>query len=329
MSSMPFLQRQDDANIIEMSKFPLLGLLLWIKPRGLNQLLEMIAPKDVKMWVNFVADSVASRIELEKELQCRATDEEMRRDMFHYLFQAKDPETGDPAFSERDLIAEANLFLVAGSDSTSAALCSLFFYIIHNAAVYSKLVAEIRTTFATVEDIVSGPQLTTCQYTRACIDEALRLTPGPSELVRTVRHGGLVIDGEFVPEGIDVATSAWSSNRNDETYGDASVFRPERWIVDEKTGTTAEDVTRVRASFHPFSAGPDNCVGKNLAIMELMVTVARTLFRLDVRQMPGSTVGEGTPELGWGRDDRSQYVVGDAFIPLRSGPMVQFRRRQS
>ena len=322
------LQRQDIADNVEMSKFPWLDFLLWIKPRGLNQLLEIIAPKDVKMWVKFVAESVTSRIELEKELQSRATDEEMRRDMFHYLFQAKDPETGETAFSERDLIAEANLFLVAGSDSTSGALCSFFFYITHDATVYSKLVSEIRNTWASVDEIVHGPQLATCQYTRACIDEALRLTPGPSELVRTVQHGGLVVDGEVVPEGFDVATSMWSSNRNDATYGDASVFRPERWIVDEKTHTTAEDVTRIRAAFHPFSSGPDNCVGKNLAIMELMVMVSRTLYRLDVRLVPGSTVGEGAPELGWGRNDRSQYVVGDAFIPLRNGPMVQFRRRQ-
>ena len=326
---MSILERQEYANTIEMSKFPLSDLLLWVKPRGLDQVLEKMTPKDVKSWVNFVADSVTSRIELEKELQGRAVDEEMRRDMFHYLFQAKDPETGEPAFSEADLIAEANLFLVAGSDSTSGALGSLFFYIVRNDVAYSKLVTEIRTTFDALEDIVSGPQLAICQYTRACIDEALRLTPGPSELVRTVRHGGLVVDGDFFPEGVDVATSAWSGNRNNETYGDASVFRPERWIVDEKTGTSAEDVNRIRASFHPFSAGPDNCVGKNLAMMQLMVTVARTLFRLDVRRVPGSTAGEGAPEFGWGSDDRNQYVVKDAFIPVRNGPIVQFRRRQS
>ncbi|MCJ1386497.1 hypothetical protein MMC17_009623 [Xylographa soralifera] len=210
----------------------------------------MITPKNVRRWLDIMTESVTSRIELEKKLQGQATT---KRSAGTYFTTCSKQKTWTlENLLERDLIAEANLFLVAGSDSTSAALCSLFFYVTHNAAVYSKLVAEICTTLTTIEDIVSGPQLTSCKYIRACIDEALRITPGPSELVRTVRHGGLVIDGEFVPEGVDVTTSAWSSNRNDETYGDASAFRLERWIVDEKTGNTAEDVARIRASFEPI-----------------------------------------------------------------------------
>ncbi|MCJ1308504.1 hypothetical protein MMC25_002157 [Agyrium rufum] len=326
-----------------MSKFPSLDFLLWVKPRGLNQFLEMITPKDVRKWMTFVEESVASRIQLEKDMQSKSIEQDkngdnnhdgsIRRDMFHYLFQAKDPETDQAAFSERDLMAEANLLLVAGSDSTSMTFCSLIFYLVRDSTVYANLVAEIRSTFSTIDDIVSGPRLSGCHYMRAC---------------------GLHVDGDFLPEGVDVAISAWSSNRNEETYGgDAAVFRPERWIVDADTDadignqtgdqhasqeekekktkkkTTAEDVARIRNAFHPFSSGPDTCVGKNLAIMELMLLVARTLFRLDVRLVPGSTMGEGKPEYGWGKDDPRQYMVEDAFIPIRHGPMVQFRRARS
>ncbi|KAK6849801.1 cytochrome P450 [Apiospora arundinis] len=60
---------------------------------------------------------------------------------------------------------------------------------------------------------------------------------------------------------------------------------------------------------------------------ELMITVARTMYQLDIRQAPGSTKGGGTPELGWGARDRGQYQLVDAFVSLRHGPEVQFRSR--
>ena len=53
----------------------------------------------------------------------------MRKDMFHYLYQAKDPETGQPAYSRDELLAEASLLTIAGSDTTLTSLCGFFFYI--------------------------------------------------------------------------------------------------------------------------------------------------------------------------------------------------------
>lgn len=68
-------------------------------------------------------------------------------------------------------------------------------------------------------------------------------------------------------------------------------------------------------------------MGKNLAMTELMITVARTMYQLDIRQAPGLTKGGGTPELEWGARDRGQYQLVDAFVSLRHGPEVQFRSR--
>ncbi|KAI9788795.1 MAG: hypothetical protein M1816_006576 [Peltula sp. TS41687] len=305
-----------------MTRSPLLDLFLWLKPKGLNSLLDAITPKDVKNYYRFVEQSVLKRRQLEEE-GTKGT----RQDMFHFLFQAKNPDTGESAYSEQELFAEANLLIVAGSDTTSVSLCGFFFYVSRNKRIYDKLVKEIRTTFDSAEEIVSGSKLSSCQYLRACLDEAMRLAPaGPSELSRTVLPGGQMIDGDFYPEGIVVGRSDWSSCRSDE-FGDPYVYRPERWIVNEEAGVTAEDVARTRNSVRPFIAGPTSCIGQNLAILELLTTTARTLYRLDMRAAPGSTLGEGAPELGWGRRDRNQYQVVDAYISLRQGPMLQFKRR--
>lgn len=246
--------------------------------------------------------------------------------MFYFLCEARDPDTGLPAYDETTLRAEANLLIIAGSDATAVSLTSIFFYLTDNPYQYEKLVKEIRTTFETVDDIVYGPKLSSCTYLRACIDEGIRLSPaGPSEMSREVLPGGITINGEHFPEGTIVGTAQWVNSRSD-IYGDPNVFRPERWIPDEGS-VTQEQITRMRSMFHPFRAGPGNCVGKSLAMVEMMITVARTLHRLDVRRVPGSTMGGGAPELMWGARDKRQLQLVDVYISLRHGPEVQFRKR--
>lgn len=308
----------------------MLGTVLWLKPGGLNQVLEWLTPKEIKHYYAFLDQSVSERSQQETNREKSGQDQDMRKDMFHYLYQAKDQETGQPAYSREELVAEANLLVVAGADSTAITLCALFFYITHYPHVYAKLVKNIRSTFASVDEIVQGHKLSSCEYLRACVDEALRMSPpGPSELLRAVLPGGIEIDGDFFPEGVSVGMAGWSKGHNDEIFGDSNIYRPERWIVDEENGVTADSVAYIRSCFHPFSAGPGNCVGQNLAIMEILLVVARTLYRMDVRPAPGSTLGEGAPELGWGRRNKNIFQLDDIFVGVRYGPVVQFRKRQS
>ena len=308
---------------------PFLGLLLWLKPKGLNKLFEIITPSDTKAYFAFIEESVALRTKIEEQTsQLGEEGKQRRRDMFHFLFHAEDPDTGKQAYSQQELIAEANLLVVAGSDTTSIILSGFFFYMTRNQRIHEKLVTEIRSTFKSADEIVSGPKLSSCKYLRACVDESMRMTPAlPGELSRTILSGGQMIDGEFYPAGITVGISGWSSGYNNE-YGDPNVYRPERWIVSEDTGVTAGEVTRISNLVRPFSTGWGNCAGQGLAMLELLITIARTLYRVDLRAEPGSTLGEGNPKLGWGRRERKQFQLYDSHVGLRDGPMIQFKKRE-
>jgi cytochrome P450 len=99
-----------------------------------------------------------------------------RKDFFHYLLNAKDPETGE-GFAMPELWAESSLLIVAGSDTSSTCLAGTFFYLTHNPAVLEKLAQEVRAAFKDVEDIKSSPTLGSCAHLRACIDETLRISP--------------------------------------------------------------------------------------------------------------------------------------------------------
>ncbi|KUJ19544.1 cytochrome P450 monooxygenase-like protein [Mollisia scopiformis] len=306
---------------------PFLNVWVWLKFRGLNSILERISPPEVKQFHKFVNDTLVERTELEK-LRKQGSEENMRKDTFHYLYHAEDPDTGKPAYTMESLYAEAELLILAGADSTGLAIRSFLFYITRNPRAYTRITKEIRTTFGLVDEIKSGQNLSSCYYMRACIDEAMRLTPpGPSESPREVLEGGMEIDGQFFPAGTILGSGEWALFRNEECFGDPGTFRPERWIVDEAGGVSAESVALAQSAFVPFSIGTGSCAGQKLAILELQLTIARLLFLVDLKTPKGNSLGGGAPELGWGRRDRNQYQVADTYMSQTNGPLVQFSKR--
>lgn len=88
-------------------------------------------PYEIRQYYDFLDGSVKERIRLGREVGSSDQEVEGRKDMFHYLYHAKDPDTGDPAFSGDELLAEAHLLIRASSDTTSVSLCGLFFYLTH------------------------------------------------------------------------------------------------------------------------------------------------------------------------------------------------------
>ena len=116
-----------------------------------------------------------------------------RKDFFHYLLEAKDPESGQ-GFSQPELWSESGTLIVAGSDTTSTVVAATIFYLLHNPQTREKVQQEVRGTFEDVEEIGIGAKLFGLHYLRACIDEAMRLSPpAPGLMPRQVLHGGLEI----------------------------------------------------------------------------------------------------------------------------------------
>ncbi|KAH8678562.1 benzoate 4-monooxygenase cytochrome P450 [Tricladium varicosporioides] len=309
------------------TRSPFLGLILWLRPRGFDALMAKITPPGIKAYYQFVHDSINKRSSLQEELR-EKPESQQRHDMFHFLRESKNPDTDAPAYTQEELWAEANMLIIAGADTTAVSLCGIFFYLVHDEIRLKKLTYEIRSTFVSANEIVPGQKLQSCIYLRACIDEGMRLTPaGPSETGREIKAGGAIINGEHYPAGTVVGVAAWAQTRN-EVYRDPLVFRPERWIVDTANGVTEENISLCRNNFHFFGRGPGSCPGKNMALLEMMLTVAKTLHCLDVRKAAGGTLGEGSPDQQWGQRDRNILQMQDAYISILRGPSVQFRKRE-
>lgn len=264
-------------------------------------------------------------------------DDTDRRDFFYHLLKARDPETGQ-GFTTPELWAESNLLIIAGSDTTSTAMAATLFYLTRSPAALHKATEEVRAKFASVEDICQGSMLNSCAFLRACIDEAMRMSPSVGGLLpREVLPGGMIIDGVQVPHGTVVGVPHYTIHHNETLYPAPFRFIPERWMMGTSFGSgvdakivTEDDVKTAQSGFCPFSVGPRGCIGKGLAYQEMMTTLARTFWLYDLRRAPGFDPAEGGCEgAEWGRHRVEEFQLTDTFTSMKDGPMVQFRRRDS
>ncbi|OOF93449.1 hypothetical protein ASPCADRAFT_209401 [Aspergillus carbonarius ITEM 5010] len=268
---------------------------------------------------NFIMNS---RVEANKRAQERAqAGRDAKKDFFYYLLNARDPETGQ-GLTTPELWGEANVLMIAGSDTTSTTLAAAIFYLVRTPHAMAKLKKEIRDNFASVEDIVTGSKLNEMGYLKACLDEALRLAPAvPGAPPREVMPGGALVDGVFLPAGTDCGTPTYSIHRQASYYRHPGAYLPERWIEGAicQTGletwqTTREDVEVARRAFCPFSIGPRGCIGKSMAFMEMRLTIARVLFRFDLELADRR-----------GEDEGGHFALVDHFTSAKEGPDVLVR----
>jgi len=105
----------------------------------------------------------------------------------------------------------------------------------------------------------------------------MRMFPAaPTGLARRVPAGGDEIDGRFVPAGTQVSVFQYASNMNSKNWNQPTEFIPERWMDDPRF------VKDDRASFQPFSYGPRDCIGRNLAYVEMRLVLTRLLFEFNL-----------------------------------------------
>lgn len=315
---------------IQLADSPFLNFWLAVKPYGGWQLLEAMRPARAVAYFDFLEATLKQRSQDEEAVAASSTgDAKARKDFFHYVYRETSLSTGGVAHdSLSELFSECSLLVIAGSDTTSTAFAALFFYLTHYPAVYDKLVSEIRRTFSSLDEIHSGPALSSCVYLRACIDEAMRMNPPiPRDLDRVVLGGGANVEGHYLPAGTRLSSCIHNMHHDPSYFDEPFIFKPERWILDEKAGITQAVLDHQAEAFWPFSSGVRNCPGQKLAYLEMELTIARLLWKVDLKGVDGDRLGAGSKELIWGRRDEGHYQVKDCFISARTGPMVQFKLR--
>jgi cytochrome P450 len=252
---------------------------------------------------------------------------------------AKDPTT-KAKFTKEQLISEAGMFIIAGTDSTVTVSCATLFYVLRHPRILDRLTREIRTAFplpanaagkltSEVECPIkfASTELQNINYLYACIDEAMRLSPPHTSILpREIGPGGQIVDGEFFPQGVNLGINMYTLHHSDECFPNALTYAPERWLPGEKGSSEAR--VSDSSAFTPFGVGRYSCIGKHLAYQDISYILARQIWLYDIRLDPNSSMGGGLGDEPEGRGCEGEFQLYDRYVSEQHGPVVQFRYRK-
>jgi cytochrome P450 len=212
-------------------------------------------------------------------------------DILGMLMEARDQKSGQ-AMSDRQLVNEIKTLIVAGHETTANTLSWTWYLLSQHPEVEQKLSSELAnlrgSEFSKLEDL---PKFA---YTRQVIDEALRLYPAGWLLTRRALKDDQLGD-YFVPAGTEIYLSPYFIQRHPGLWVAPDRFNPDRF-------DPYHSCDRHPLAMLPFSTGPRNCIGENLARVEMQIHLVTIASRIRFRP-----VESNPPELDIGVNLRSKH----------------------
>ncbi|KZO93617.1 cytochrome P450 [Calocera viscosa TUFC12733] len=268
---------------------------------------------------NFVLESILlGIIERRKADGAANRKERAEKDVFTLLLDANEDEADRKnALTDRELLSDVFLLLVAGHETTSHALASSLGLLACNPDIQEKARKEIISvvpdgcdpTFHDSERFL---------YVQACFLEAIRLFPSvagiPQRAVAdTILHisadNGTTTD-LVVKRDQYIVIDLFAISYNSSYYPDPDQYIPERWL----DPTTEQGVN--------FGAGPRICIGRKFALSEATAILAMIIRDFTIEPV----LREGETLVQW----RLRCLDGSVANSLGFGPTafpLRFKKR--
>jgi averantin hydroxylase len=247
-----------------------------VRRLGLDWLLPYIAtPKqaEARMYnFNFTTDMMKER--------AKRGDDQL--DFWDNVLKHQDKGTG---MSFDEMVSNASNLVLAGSETTATLLSGAIYQLCRNPEVLAKVTKEIREAYSSDQeiDLFSTSKL---KYALAVLEETMRIYPPvPTQTSRTVPQGGDTVLGDHLPAGTIINTPQYIANHYPPFWTRVEEFLPERFLGGEEFKNDNFE------AMQPFSVGPRNCIGRNLAYAEMRLIFCRFLWNFDVQldeRMEGS-----------------------------------------
>ncbi|CRG90420.1 putative sterigmatocystin biosynthesis P450 monooxygenase stcS [Talaromyces islandicus] len=206
-------------------------------------------------------------------------------------------------------IVQIRLFLFVGHDSTAVTIVYCLYLLSKHPALLAKVRAEHDTVFGT--DLASSTKLlkqrpeliNRLPYTTAVVKETLRLYPPANGLRQGIPNVSLrdpQTGKTFPTEGFALWVLHSGVHRNAHHWPDPHSFIPDRWLTPH-----GHPLYPPAGAWRPFEHGPRDCIGQNIALLDVKVTLVMTVREFDFHD---------------------QYAEWDRLHPSR-GPNTMFGER--
>ena len=188
--------------------------------------------------------------------------------------ELRDSETLPPAEkTEKRLVDEGSTLLGAGSETTAKTLSIIHFHLMSNPTILRTLRQELGSLPADP----SFAQLSQLPYLTAVINEGLRLHHGlASRSQRIAPTEDLTYKAYRIPAGTPVSSQAVFIHLSPSIYPNPTAFVPERWSIARAQGQ------RLEKYLFAFGRGSRMCLGMNLALVELYLTLSAVVRRFEM-----------------------------------------------
>ncbi|KAF2866147.1 cytochrome P450 [Massariosphaeria phaeospora] len=259
-------------------------IMLWLDPRM----------KQMEKFQNMARQHIIDA-KSEKQKLSDSSFQSKNNTIFRHILTSGLPESD---LSVDRLGREAQVLLGAGTVSSARTMDFIAFYIMNDDKVRARLQEELAPLMKDYpHKMPSWADLEKLSYFQALLKEGLRLSYGVMHrLPRVSPDVAIRFKDWVIPKGVPVGMSAYMMHTDERVYDEPFKFKPERWL---------DNVTpAMNRSLVPFAKGSRNCLGMNLAYVELNLVLA-SLFR------------PGGPELRLHETDESDIVQShDYLIPL-------------
>ena len=182
-------------------------------------------------------------------------------------------------------MSQMKVFILAGHDTTSSTLCHIYHLLSNHSPALKQVRAEHDHVFGsdlsqTEAAISENPHtLNQLPFTVAVIKEAMRLFPAASSTRNGEPGFSLVEDGrEYPTDGCIVWSLHQAIHREPLYWPQPDTFIPERWLVSK-----GDPLYPVKGAWRPFEFGPRNCIGQELAMLEIKLVMVMTLREFDIK----------------------------------------------
>ncbi len=206
----------------------------------------------------------------------RAAGTGVERDLLGIMLNTPPPETG-ARLDDVNIRHQILTFLVAGHETTSGALSFALYYLSRDPALLARAHEEVDRILGPDRDIEpTFEQIAKFRFLRRVLDEGLRLWPTAPAFARSPREVTTLSTGHVMrPEDWAIVVLPLM-HRDRAVWGEnAGEFDPDRFAPDRSRG-------RQPHSYKPFGTGERSCIGRQFALHEAILVLARMLHRYEL-----------------------------------------------
>jgi len=213
-----------------------------------------------------------------KIIQDRKSGDLSGHDLLASLLATQKSEDPEQRLSDIEILDEFLTFFVAGMDTTGHLVGMALYNLTQNPEYFSKLKQE-RDSAYTKQPIVNADIVQEMEELHCFLRETLRFhSPAPMTFVRLALSDHEILDLK-IKKGTWIKPDFFTLFFDEKFFNDPWKFNPERW----KENKNKLDPY----AFTPFSAGPRNCIGQHLAIMEAKIIISEFLEKFDIKLRDG------------------------------------------